>query len=142
MSAYCPKNDACEFICSYLCDKYQRVKISNNKSSWKNMLKGIPRGSRLGPFLFNIFMNDIFYFMEICDLLNNADDNTLSVIRNTVNLVINALKKDAENVMLWITEYLTQTNPTKFQYMIMQKYISKEIIPDSIEIDGTLSCGK
>ncbi len=30
-----------------------------------------------------------------------------------------------------------QANPTKFQFMIKQKYISKEIIPDLIEIHGT-----
>ncbi len=131
MSAYCPKNDACEFICSYLCDKYQRVKISN-KSSWKTMMKGIPQGCGFGLFLFNIFMNDIFYFIGICNLLNYADDNTLSVIRNTVNLVISALRKDAENVMLWFTENVMQANPTKFQFMIMQRYTHKEIIPDSI----------
>ncbi len=46
------------------------------------------------------FMNDIFYFMEICDLLNYANDNTLSVIRNTVNLVKSTLRKDAENALL------------------------------------------
>ncbi len=106
MSAYGLSNNACEFMNSYLCDWYQRVKISNNKSSWKKMLKGIPQGSGLVPFLFNIFMNDIFYFMEICDLLNYAYDNTLSIIRNTVNLVISALTKDADNAMLWFTEIL------------------------------------
>ncbi len=68
------------------------------------MLNGIPQSSGLGPSLFNVFMNDIFYFMEICNLLNYADDNTLSVIRNIVNLVISALKKDAENAMLQFTE--------------------------------------
>ncbi len=66
MSAYGLSNGACELMSSYLCDRYQRVKISNNKSSWKKMLKGIPQGSGLGPFLFNVFMNDIFSFMEIC----------------------------------------------------------------------------
>ncbi len=100
------------------------------------MLKGILQGSGLRPFLFNVFMNDIFYFMEVCDLLNYADNNTLSIIGNTVNLVISALKKDAENAMLWFINNFMQANPTKFQFMIMQKYTSKEIIPDSIEIHG------
>ncbi len=44
-------------------------------------------------------MNDIFYFMEICDLLNYADDNTLSVIERTVQMVLSALKKDTKNAM-------------------------------------------
>ncbi len=101
------------------------------------MLKGIPQGSGLGPFLFNGFMNDIFYFMEICNLLHYADDNTLSVIRNTVNLVISALKKDAENAMLFFTENYIQANPKKLQFMIMQKFTSKEIVPESIEIHGS-----
>ncbi len=43
MSAYGLSNDACEFMSSYLCDRYLRVKISNNNSSWKKMLKGIRR---------------------------------------------------------------------------------------------------
>ncbi len=33
ISAYGLSNDACEFMSRYLCDRYQRVKISNNKSS-------------------------------------------------------------------------------------------------------------
>ncbi len=68
------------------------------------MLKGIPQCSRIRPFLFNVLMNDIFYFMEICDLLNYVDDNTLSIVRNMINLVISALKKDSENAKLWFTE--------------------------------------
>ncbi len=40
--------------------------------------------------------------MEICDLVNYADDNTLSVIERTVQIVLSALKKDAENAMNWL----------------------------------------
>ncbi len=31
MSAYGLSNDACQFMSSYLCNRYQRVKLSNNK---------------------------------------------------------------------------------------------------------------
>ncbi len=75
--------------------------------------------------------------MEICNLLNYTDDNTLSIIRNTVNLVISTLQKDAENAILLFIEQFMQANPTKFQFMIMQKYTSEEIIPDAIEIHAT-----
>ncbi len=68
MKAYWLSNYACEFMAIYLSDRYQRVKISNNKNSWMPLLKGIPQGSSLGPFLFNIFMNDISYFIETCSV--------------------------------------------------------------------------
>ncbi len=75
------------------------VKISNERSSWMALLKGIPQCSGLGPFIFNIFMNDMIYFMKICDLVNYADDNTLSTISNTVKLVLDALIQDTKNAM-------------------------------------------
>ncbi len=60
----------------------------------------IPQGSSLGPFLFNIFMNDMFYFVDLCDLANYADDNTLSGIPRTIEVVLAALKQDTENAIM------------------------------------------
>ncbi len=77
MNAYRLNGDACEFMFSYLTGRFQRVTISDERSSCLPLLKGIPQGSSLGPFIFNVFMNDIFYFIETCDLTNYADDNTL-----------------------------------------------------------------
>ncbi len=42
MSAYSLGNKTCEFMVSYLSEIYQRVKISNKRSSWTPLLKGIP----------------------------------------------------------------------------------------------------
>jgi hypothetical protein len=136
MRAYGLSTDACEFMASYLSDRFQRVKISDIRSFWTRLEKGIPQGSGLGPFLLNLFMNDIFYFMEICDLVNYADDNTLSIIQNTIQLVLSALQKDGENAMTWFTRNLMQANPEKFQFMFMKKYTCKEEIPEFIEIRG------
>ncbi len=51
-------------------------------------------------------MRDIFHFMEIYDLVNYADDSTLSVIERTVQMVLSAIKKAAENDMNWFKDKL------------------------------------
>ena len=138
MKAYGLSEDACSFMCSYLSGRLQRVKISTERSTWMPLLKGVPQGSCLGPLLFNIFMNDIFYFIELCDLLNYADDNTLNKVANTIEAVMTALVKDAENSMRWFTINLMAANAEKFHFMFLKSFTCKEITPDHIEINNTM----
>ncbi len=105
------------------------------------LLKGIPQCSGLGPFIFNIFMNDMIYFMKICDLVNYADDNTLSTISNTVKLVLDALIQDTKNAMELFDKTCMGANPSKFQFMLMKSIASTEVIPAYIEIgDVHIKC--
>ncbi len=135
MSAYGLGNKACEFMASYLSEKYQRVKISNNRSSWTPLLKGIPQGSCFSPFLFNVLMNDIFYFIEICDFANYADDNTLDHTASTIESLKSSLQKDTTNAIKWFKENYIQVNCIKFQFMFMKKYTSKEISPEFLNVN-------
>ncbi len=73
-----------EFMSSYLCGRYQRVRLSNEKRSWEIFTKSIPHGSGLGPIIFNIFVNDAFYFIQMSDFVNYADNNTLSYITSAM----------------------------------------------------------
>ncbi len=71
--AYGISNDACEVMCSYLSDRFQRFKITNERIPWVALLKRIPQGSGLGSFLFNTFKNDKFHFVEMCDLIKQSN---------------------------------------------------------------------
>ena len=70
---------ATSYILSYLSNRVQRVNINNSFSSWENIWTGVPQGSILGPLLFNIFLNYIFFFSTKGELSNYADDSTLYV---------------------------------------------------------------
>ncbi len=137
MYVYGLSRNACEFMSSYLSGRYQCVKIANEKSTWMPLLKGVPQGSCLGPLLFNIFMNDIFYFINHCDLINYADDNTLSAVSNTIEMVLSALRTDAESAIKWFLSNFMQVNPSKFQFMFIRPVSCRYETPDFIEINDT-----
>ena len=133
LHAYGLSNQACELLADYLSERKQRVKMGNSRSSWNPLCKGVPQGSILGPLFFNIFMNDIFYFIEKCGLYNYADDNSLMNTSPSKDVVIKNLKHDCDISITWFKNNGMSANQSKFQFML---WSSQGIEACEFEIDS------
>ena len=106
---------------SYLKNRSHRVTINNNFSKCEEIIAGVPKGSILGPLLFNIFINDIFCFEDKSYLSNYADDNVLYAFGSNMTKVKDKLSQDLPKLSEWFTKKFLILNPDKCRYMCLGK---------------------
>ena len=86
---------------NYLSNRKQRTMINTEKSSWGEILFGVPRGSILGPLLFNIFLSDLFLIMNNTELASYACDNTSYSVGNNIEELIVKQQNPSQTLFQW-----------------------------------------
>ena len=74
--------------------RFQSYKTNSTLETLRKEIADLPRASQLCPLLFNICINDIFFFLENTILGSYADDSTLFVYNEIVETVISHLRKN------------------------------------------------
>ena len=65
------------FLLDYLSLRKHRNEVGFSYSKWSEIYREILQGLILGLLLFNIFINDIFFFVEKSEICNFTDDNSV-----------------------------------------------------------------
>ena len=84
------------------------------------MFLEVPQWSNLGPISFNVFINDIFYFIQESYICNFAENNF-----KEVKII---LKPNFQLLQAWFYEDHMVLNSSKCHYLIMNEGIAVESI--------------
>ena len=109
LEAYGFSKQALKLMKSYLKNRKQKVQINIKVSSERDLIAGVLQGSIDGPLLFNLFINDLIFFIEQCTLRNYADDNKIYA------------SSDFMIVEDWFLENYMILNPEKCCFMCISK---------------------
>ena len=132
LNAYGFDKKSLTLVYSYLSKRKQRVKINNSFSSWQRLSFGVPQGSILGPLLFNIYICDMFYFLENYDIANYADDTTPFSVKQNHDLVVEDLQNSSAILFKWLKDNYMKINTDK-SHLIMSR--NKSIVAKIDEFD-------
>ena len=106
-----------DILSSYLADRKQVVVVDGVKSDIQDVKAGVPQGSRLGPLLFIIYINDISEDIE-SDILIFADDTSLFATGSDPAETAAKLNRDLHKISVWADKWKVTFNAKKSKDII------------------------
>jgi len=129
-------NDSClDIFKSYLFNRKQVVVVDGVKSPSSEIKAGIPQGSRLGPLLFILYIEDIQKDLE-SEVLIFADDTTLLATADNPSLTSDILNRDITKIIDWSNKWKVTFNPSKSESVI---FSSKSLSSSSPVLQNNIS---
>lgn len=107
---------------AYLKDRKSYVFCNNSKSSHYDVRAGVPQGSILAPFLFNIYINDI-KSPKNCKLATYADDTLLFCQFSWKNIksIKSTLERGLNNIQQQLADWKIKINASKTEFIVFSR---------------------
>ena len=72
----------------------------------------------MGPLLFNVFINELFFLVEETEICNYADDTTMYVYGHKLEHILSSLETDAQTLPKLFLDNSMKLNPEKCHLLI------------------------
>ena len=95
---------------SFLSNRFQRVVLNGQSSSWTPVYAGVPQGSILGPLFFLIYINDLSKDISSTVKLF-ADDTSIFSVVDDVNVSVMQLNNDLLKISKWAYQWKMSYHP-------------------------------
>ena len=111
-------------------NRYQRVVLNGQASSWADVKAGVPQGSILGPLFFLIYINDLSENLKSTVKLF-ADDTSLFHVVKDSNTSAEILNHDLTRISEWAYRWKMSFNPDlskRAQEVLFSNKLRRQII--------------
>ena len=121
------------WICSFLSNRRQCVKLGQCMSRWLSTSAGVPQGTKLGPILF-VMINDLKIVSPRSSNWKYVDDVTISEIVPTREVSI--LQNELDTIGNWTSTNNMKLNPKKCKEMIVSFRRDIEQPPPTLVVEN------
>ena len=121
LSRYGIRGTALNLIKSYLSNRFQSVIVNGIFSDPLPISHGVPQGSILGPWLFNMYVNDLAYYINSPSPIQYADNTTILAEDPCIDLLFIRLQTTLNSFQNWSLSNYLSLNCTKTKYILFSR---------------------
>lgn len=131
------RGNAANLIKSYLEHRQQSVHIDDYFSDLLPATSGVPQGSILGPFLFNIYINDVVSISPGATFIIYADDTSVFIRGNSADELVAEANIILEKLNSWTNIIDLKINTSKTKSVVFRSKNKKVSLTQQISLNST-----